>query len=117
MLRGLFDHKIVIAHQFHGGDAFVFGVEAVLDGGAEMLGKHFRDPPGLHGGGEAEQGQGSGAAGGHVPQVGGDKKGGVLNHAFAHELALALTGQVAGGLAGFAAFGELIHKAGHEATA
>ena len=33
LLRGLLDHEIVITHQLHGGDAFVFGIEAVLDGG------------------------------------------------------------------------------------
>ena len=81
-----------------------------------MLGKHFGDPPGLHGSGEAEQGQRSGAAGGHVAQVGGDEKGGVLDHAFAHELTLPLPGEVAGGLAGFTSFGQLIDETGHEAA-
>ena len=92
LLGFLLDDEIVIAHQFHGGDAFVFGIEEVLHGGAQMLGKHFGDPPGLHGGGEAEQGQRSGAARGRFAQTGGNEKGSVLDHAFAHELALPLFG-------------------------
>ena len=57
LLGLLLDDKVVKADELHGIDAFVFCVEEVLDGGAEMLGEHFGDPRGLHGGGEAEEGE------------------------------------------------------------
>ena len=84
----------------------------MLHGGAQMLGKHLGDPRGLHGGGEAEQG----LARRGFAQIGGNEISGVGHHAFAHELALALIGEIALGLAGSAAFGELIDEAGHEAA-
>ena len=101
LLRLLLDDEIPIAHEYHHGDALVLRVEEVLQGGAQMLREHLGDPRGLHGGGEAEQGQWSGAARGNLMQIGGDEKGSVLHHAFAHELAFPLLGEVAAGLAGF----------------
>ena len=63
VLLGLFfNDEIEVANELHGADALVLRVEEVLDSGAEMLGKHFRNPLGLHGGGEAEQGERTKAA-------------------------------------------------------
>ena len=55
LLGFLLDDEIAVAHEPHGGDAFVLGIEEMLDGGAEMLREHLGDPRGLHGGGEAEE--------------------------------------------------------------
>ena len=55
LLGFLLDDEIAVAHEPHGGDALVLGVEEVLDGGAEMLREHLGDPRGLHGGGEAQE--------------------------------------------------------------
>lgn len=112
LLCFLLDDEIAIAHELHGGDALVLGIEEVLHGGAQMLGKHLGEPRGLHGGGEAEQG----LARRCFAQIRGDKVSGIGHHAFADELALALIGEIALGLAGSAAFGELIDETGHEAA-
>ena len=112
LLCFLLNDEIAIAHEFHRGDALVLGIEEVLDGGAQMLRKHLGDPCGLHGGGEAEQG----LARGCFAQIRGDDISSISHHAFAHELAGALVREIALGLAGSAAFGELIDEARHEAA-
>ncbi len=112
LLRFLLDDVIAVAHELHGGDALVLGIEEVLHGGAEMLREHLGDPRRLHGGGEAEQG----LARRCFAQIRGDEIGGVGDHAFADELALALVREIALGLAWGATFGELIDEASHEAT-
>ena len=112
LLRFLLDHEIAITRDLHGGDALVLRIKEMLDGGAQMLGKHLGNPLGLHGGGEAEQSLTRWS----LAKVGGDEIGGVGHHAFADELALALIGEIAGELAGLTSFGELIDEAGHEAT-
>ena len=116
LLGLLLDDEVVKADEFHGTDSFVFWIEEVLQGGAEMLGKHFGDPLGFHGGGEAEEGQGDGAARGHLVEVGSDEIRRILHDAFAHELAFPLLCEVADEFGGLASFGELIDEAGHEAA-
>ena len=55
LLGFLLDDEIAVAHEPRGGDAFVLGIEEVLEGGAEMLREHLGDPRGLHSGGEAQE--------------------------------------------------------------
>lgn len=112
LLGFLFDDEVVEADELHGSDAFVFLVEDVLDGGAEMLGEHFGDPLGLDGGGEAEEGE----AGGDLMEVGDDEIRLILHYAFADEFSFSVFGEVTGFFSGFAAFGELVDEAGHEAA-
>src|SRR5215813_9569739 len=87
------NHQVVKTDQADCGDSLMGSIVKMFDGPSDLIRECLLDPFPLHRCGQAEQGEVFGAASGDLANRGGHKQRRVLDHAFAHQRAMATFGQ------------------------